>query len=161
MADLRVLAASLLLVGSQMAAAEQAAPAPGAAPSGPPAAGYGGYAPDPTALIHTIADPMALVSMVVDPMAVVSMAVVPTVLLLMLAARSAAVRLMAVRLAETVTTAATEAVARSVVSHSCRASTCPGATASTRCILASGVQVLRSGWTRPTRKMVYHRPGMT
>jgi len=46
MAHLRVLAASLLLVGSQMAAAEQAAPAPGAAPSGPPA-GYGAYAPGP------------------------------------------------------------------------------------------------------------------
>jgi hypothetical protein len=46
MADLRVLAASLLLVGSQMAAAEQAAPAPGVAPGGPPA-GYGAYAPGP------------------------------------------------------------------------------------------------------------------
>ena len=47
MADLRVLAASILLIGSQIAAAQQAAPtAPSAAPYGP-AAGYGGYGPGP------------------------------------------------------------------------------------------------------------------
>jgi len=47
MADLRVLAASLLLIGSQLAAAEQAAPtAPAQAPHGPQA-GYGGYGPGP------------------------------------------------------------------------------------------------------------------
>jgi hypothetical protein len=40
MADFRVLAASLLLVGSQIATAEDVVPAPGAAPYGPPA-GYG------------------------------------------------------------------------------------------------------------------------
>lgn len=47
MADLRVLAASLLLMGSQFAAAQEAAPAaPAATPYGPSAA-YGGYAPGP------------------------------------------------------------------------------------------------------------------
>ena len=47
MADLRVLAASLLLMGSQFASAQEAAPAaPAAAPYGPSAA-YGGYAPRP------------------------------------------------------------------------------------------------------------------
>ncbi|MGB5611970.1 MAG: hypothetical protein WBM58_03520 [Sedimenticolaceae bacterium] len=45
MADFRVLAASLLLVGSQIATADDMAPAPGAATYGPPA-GYGyGQAP--------------------------------------------------------------------------------------------------------------------
>ena len=49
MADLRVLAASILLIGSQVVAAQDAAPAaPSAAPYGPgPAAGYNGYAPRP------------------------------------------------------------------------------------------------------------------
>ena len=47
MADLRVLAASLLLIGSQVVTAQDAAPAaPSAAPYGP-AAGYNGYAPGP------------------------------------------------------------------------------------------------------------------
>ena len=48
MADLRVLAASLLLIGSQITAAEEAAApsAPTAAPYGPPA-GYNAYGPGP------------------------------------------------------------------------------------------------------------------
>lgn len=41
MADLRVLAASLLLIGSPLASAEQTAPQPAAAPQAAPAYGYG------------------------------------------------------------------------------------------------------------------------
>ena len=46
MADLRVLAVSALLLGSQMAVAEEQAPAPGAAPAAPVPA-YGAYRPGP------------------------------------------------------------------------------------------------------------------